>query len=109
MKSVSGGFLAVLGYKIVDFFTNKTTSTLIVSSVFLGIFLLLPIDIRIPYSIYKVVVSEDVVVILNTIALFFPVNFILACFLFIMLCRHAHFLYKIYCSIASWLMKGLGQ
>lgn len=102
-------FLTVLGVKIVDFFTNKTTSTLIVSSIFLGIFFLLPIDIRIPYSIFKVVVSEDVVMILNTIAMFFPVNFILACFLFIMLCRHAHFIYKVYCAVASWLMKGLGQ
>lgn len=96
---------ALIGTKIADFFMNKGYKTVIFASIFVAIFALSPADIRLPFALFEVLVSENVMTLLHTLSLFFPMNFMLTCLIFILLCRHLESIYTIIHIVATSLVE----
>ena len=107
MGAIIGSALTVLTLKIGEFFTSKVGKTVLFASVFTALYVFLPVSISLPSSIYNALISDNVIMLLNTISLLLPVNFILTCFVFILLCRNLEILYSIFTVLSQLIVKAL--
>lgn len=105
---IAGAIAGVIGWGVKKL-TQSTFSAVVCTGLFMAVMTLLPFSIEMPNSMYKFLVNGSITKIFATVGYLIPLQDILTCTCFILLCRYSGLLFNLAIKLFSWISKTVGS